>query len=297
MTRRSGLPKQLRKHAGLIALGVAGSLALAAAELTRVGVLSGPCTVQSGPVRLEELAEASGAAVSRRHPGVLWTHNDSGNDAVLFGVDAKDGTRRARIPLPIKTRDWEDVSTGRCANTDCLYAADIGDNRAVRADVKIYRFPEPGLQDAAVSSLETFSVRYPDGPHNAEGMFVIGTDIFIVTRDRVGMVYRGAVPTGGGNIALTRAGVLGISTVTDAETSTDGKSVIVRTSHEARLYRASDVVAGRFNPYDRIRLDELRERQGEGIAMDGATVYLTSENGAFGSTGALIALHCDFARP
>lgn len=287
----------MKSRVGIIAIALAATLAAAAAELTRVGVLAGPCTVQSGPVRLQELPEASGAAISRRHPGVLWTHNDSGNASVLFGVDAKDGTVRARVALPIRTRDWEDISAGRCGNADCLYVADIGDNTGRRPELKIYRLPEPALRDTSVASLDAFTVKYPDGRHNAEGAFVIGNELFIVTRDRIGLVYRGSIPKESGTLVLSRVGALALSSVTDAETSTDGNTVIVRTSHEARLYRSSDLLAGRFEPYDRIRLDELGETQGEGIALDGATVYLTSENGFLGATGSLIALHCDFAKP
>jgi hypothetical protein len=43
---------------------------------------AGPCVIAAGPAALPEIPEASSLAVSRRDPSILWSHNDSGNDAV-----------------------------------------------------------------------------------------------------------------------------------------------------------------------------------------------------------------------
>jgi hypothetical protein len=56
----------------------------------------GPCVVVHGPAMLPEIPEASGLAVSRRDPGLLWSHNDSGNAAVLFALDTA-GTLRGHV--------------------------------------------------------------------------------------------------------------------------------------------------------------------------------------------------------
>ncbi len=60
-------------------------------------------------------ARASGLAVSRTQPGVLWAHNDSGDAPMLYAIDLK-GTapgegRGARTPWRI---DWEDIAAGPC---------------------------------------------------------------------------------------------------------------------------------------------------------------------------------------
>ena len=59
--------------------------------------------------------------------------------------------------------------------------------------------------------------------------------------------------------------------------STDGAVVAVRTSHEVVLYRTADLTRGRAMPFERIPLDGLREPQGEGVALDGNVLYLSSE--------------------
>ena len=266
------------------------NLLLVMAWVFRPADATGPCVVASGPVTVGDIPESSGLAVSRTTPGFLWSHNDSGNAAVLFAVDPA-GAVRGHVRLPVSLRDWEDVSAGRCGPHDCLYIADIGDNRARRRQVRIYRVPEPALSDTETAAPEEFNVAYADGPHNAEAMFVVDAELFIVTRDRVSGLYRSTLPASGGDLVFRRVGQLGVEVVTDAETSTDGKSVVVRTSHEALLYRTDDLVRGTsLVPYFRIPIDGLRESQGEGVALDGNMLYLSSEGRRGGS---IVALRCD----
>jgi len=270
-----------------------GVLSLLACGL-RPDDAAGPCVVANGPVTFPEIPEASGLAVSRRDPALLWSHNDSGSAAVLFAIDTS-GSVRGRVRVPIRTRDWEDVSAARCPAGDCLYIADIGDNRLERRRIQIYRVPEPGLEDEVTARPEVFDATYADGPHNAEAMFVVGEDLFIVTRDSVGGVYRSTLA---GSPALTfqRIGQLGLAAVTDAEASRDEKSVVVRTSHEAALYRTEDLKLGGSVPYLRIPIDWLKEAQGEGAALDGNMLYLSSEGSRWNRAGRLLALRCQLSR-
>jgi hypothetical protein len=211
---------------------------------------------------------------------------------VLFALDGV-GRLRGRVRVPVSMRDWEDVSAARCPTGDCLYLADIGDNGLARRQVQIYRVTDPATDDSQSQSPERFNVTYADGPHNAEAMFVLGTDLFIVTRDRVGGIYRSPVPSGGGQeLMFQRAGALGLQAVTDAEASPDEQSVAVRTSHEVVLYRAADLLRGEYAPSRRIPLDGLREWQGEAVALDGSTIYLSSEGRNGDSPGSMVSLRC-----
>ena len=271
----------------LLCLAGAGALALT----RQPAAPAGPCAVAAGPIALKDVSEASGLAVSRRHPGILWSHNDSGNAPVLFAFD-RDGAPRGRVRVPVAMRDWEDISAARCDDTDCLFLADIGDNRSVRDAVTLYRVPEPALGDSETAAPRRFTARYADGPHNAEAMFVLGSDAFVITRDRIGALYRGTIPADAGSIiSLQPVGSLGLPTVTDAEAAPDGRSVVVRTSREAAFYRAAEITDGRATPYFRLRLDGWREPQGEAIAVDGHMLFLASEGGAVRG-GQLLGLRC-----
>lgn len=68
--------------------------------------------------------EASGLAASRRHPGVLYTHNDSGDQARIFALDSEDGRTLAEYQItPSDNYDWEDLSVGVCPSNSgtCIY--------------------------------------------------------------------------------------------------------------------------------------------------------------------------------
>jgi hypothetical protein len=290
-------PFQLLGRHRIIPFAVSGTLVLAAVSAVwwfwPPDTATGPCVVAAAPALIPELRESSGLAVSGRTPGLLWSHNDSGNAAVLFALDGA-GRVRGRVRVPIRTRDWEDISTGRCATGDCLYLADIGDNQRTRRQIQIYRVPEPAPGDAETAPPEVFNASYSDGPHNAEAMFVVDTDLFIITRDRTAGVYRATLTSAEGTeLTFHKVTALGLAAVTDAETSRDGKSVVVRTSHEAVLYRTADLMRGAGTPYFRIGIDGLREPQGEGVALDGNMVYLSSEGRPWSPAGRLIGLRCE----
>jgi hypothetical protein len=273
---------------GAVVVAVAGLVLLV---VVRPDDRAGPCVVAGDVASLPELPEASGLAVSRRHPGVLWSHNDSGGEPVLVAVDAT-GRVCGRVRVPVRARDWEDISAAPCDGGDCLYLADVGDNRLTRPRVQIHRLREPALGDTVTPVPETFTAVYPDGPHNAEAAFVVGAELFIVTRDRVAALYRSSVRGPDRELRLQRVGHLDLEAVTDAETSRDGASVAVRTSHDVVLYRADVLAGGRVAAYLRIPIDGLREPQGEGVALDGATLYLASEGRPWHRAGRLITLRC-----
>ncbi len=263
---------------------------LAAAWMLSPVAAPSPCVVVAGPAQLPDIQETSGLAISRRDNRMLWSHNDSGHETSLFAIDAS-GATRGRVAVPVSTRDWEDVSVGRCPSGNCVYIADIGDNGGARKVVRIYRVPEPAFSDRTTAQPEVFNAEYADGPHNAEAMFVVGDDLFIVTKDRTGGVYRSHVPqTGAGPLRFERVGELGLRGVTDAEASPDERTVVVRTPEAAYLYNAGDIARGVVARASRIPLDIAREAQGEGAAFDGDVLYLTSEG--IGGPGQFVGLRC-----
>ena len=122
---------------GVVALFVASPSSPAGAQ--RGGV---QCQLAGPIVRVPGLSEGSGLALSRRVPGRLWTHNDSGKP-ILFALDAR-GAVTGRIEVTGATvEDWEAIAVGPCGTGSCLYIGDIGDNNASRKRITIYRLPEP----------------------------------------------------------------------------------------------------------------------------------------------------------
>jgi hypothetical protein len=280
----------------LLAMAAIGG-ALVSGWLSWPDATAGPCVVSGSSVPLPELPEASGLAIGRRPPEVLWSHNDSQNDAVLFALDTT-GAVLGRVRLPVELRDWEDVSAAPCPAGNCLYIADIGDNGLERRQVQLLRVPEPSVTDTQTATPERFAVVYPDGPHNAEAVFVVADDVFIVTKDETGLLFRGHLPTAsGGVIEMARIAELDMVIVSDAEASPDGQVVVVRNPAAAAFYRTADLLAGKAVPFARIPLEGLREVQGEGVAFDGTMLYLTSEGRPWTGGGSLLTLHCTIAAP
>ncbi len=101
--------------------------------------------VTNGVVNIPDLIEVSGVAASRNNPGVLWTHNDAGNAAVVYALDAQ-GRALGTYTLPGNT-DNEDIAIGPgpVTNVSYLYVADIGDNNSDRSNIAIYQIPEPAV--------------------------------------------------------------------------------------------------------------------------------------------------------
>jgi hypothetical protein len=143
------------------------------------------------------LGEMSGLAASRRHDGVYWAQNDSGNPFELFAM-REDGTLMARFPLTGGTNvDAEDLGIGPCQrdrSQTCLYLADIGDNVERRQRVVVYEIPEPVTLTERPLAARPLVFRYADQPHNAEALFVDPDDatLYVVTKDidSLGVLYR-----------------------------------------------------------------------------------------------------------
>ena len=259
----------------------------------------------------DELRESSGLVVSRVHPGVFWTHNDSGDEPRLYAIDA---TARLLATFEVEgaaARDWEALALGPCpgsSDTSCLYVADVGDNGFQRESVAIYIIeePDPSVGNSTVALLGTVPFAYPDGPHNAEGLAITTDgDLVVVTKERDRMTQFFEIPAADVKIAardgemqtLAAGRYLPIEPdpivgrlVTDVALNSDGNVLAVRTYSEIYFFRwpvteqVEQVTEACF-------LGEL-EPQGEGVAFrDDGRLVLTSESTP-GGAGYLQVVQC-----
>lgn len=263
-----------------------------------------PCTlVQEPRVLPAALRESSGLAASRSRDGVLWTHNDSGWEAEIFAI-SPDGRLLGTFQVVGATNvDWEDIAFGPCPAGECLFIGDIGDNDAARDHVVVYRLPEPGIGATTATGAEAFRFRYPDGPRDAEGLFVMpGGDLYFVTKggDEPPTLYRhrGALRSAE-VVELERVTALHpervdlLDQLTGADATPGGEWVAIRSYKALTLYRGAHLVRGDTVPAVTFDLTPVGEAQGEGVALlpDG-TVFLSSEGG-FGKAAATVSrLRC-----
>jgi hypothetical protein len=233
------------------------------------------------------LREASGVAVSRRHPGILWVHNDSG-EPILYALDTL-GHLRARVTVAERAADWEDIAVGPCGSASCLYIGAIGDNLQNRDDRMVLRLPEPDLAAKDVAITERFRYQLPGGPQDIEAFFVLPNErIYLISKGRSGPVTLFGFPahvstqTANTLVELQRLtpGLVQLpEMVTGAAATPDGRTVVIRTYSALQLYsfetnQLAPLLAASLN------LEPLAEHQGEGVDVtaDG-TVYLVSEKG------------------
>ena len=200
---------------------------------------------RTGAFANPRLTESSGVVVSRSHPGLLWTHNDSGDEAFLYATDLA-GADRGRVRIPgVTPSDAEDLAAGPCPTSSarCLYLADTGDNREARGWVALYAIPEPAVPggptdiDRSSAAPRELRFRYPDRPHDVEAVFVTDAGTaYLVTKGRSGGVAVYRVPraawAGGGVATAEFVQTLAIEPVvrfvTGAALSPDGARVALR---------------------------------------------------------------------
>ncbi|HXD18345.1 MAG TPA: hypothetical protein VN654_15135 [Vicinamibacterales bacterium] len=268
------------------------------------------CQTLSHEGMLGPIPEASGLALSARTPGILWSMNDSGTP-VVFAIDVMGRVLSSVRITGADINNWEDISVGPCGNGSCLYVADTGNEGGTqRNDVVIYRVPEPAPTDSRTAPAETFNAAYPaDEDHESEAMFVAGGQFYLVTKGHPSLVFRFPRGMQAGTLAtLERVGQVPTeqfqattirrqTRITDAETSPDGKWVAMRTNKELLLYRAEDVIAGRFERVWHLDLAPLDEAQGEGVVITNeGDVYLAAEGGGHGLPGTFAHLKCALPR-
>ena len=269
----------------------------------------------------DELRESSGLAVSRTQPGVLWSHNDSGDGPSLYAIDMA-GRLLAIVPVAdAVARDWEDMASGPCpagllattprqAVSSCLYLADIGDNDQVRKELTVYVVVEPllaaGGEKISAVPAQSFRYRYPDEPNDSEAFAVSPNgDVTIVSKGRRGTVEFFGISGASVATALASGEVLtaehrgntGIRPdptisrlVTGAAMSPDGMTLAVRTYNEIFFYGA--VQGGRWRDLGRPCSLGDAEPQGEAIDyLDTDTLLITSER-SFGRPGTIHRVQC-----
>jgi hypothetical protein len=274
-----------------------------------------------------ELHESSGVAVSRTQPGILWSHNDSGDGPHLYAIDLSGRLRATVRVTNAEARDWEDIAGGPCPRsfrsqpdgTSCLYVGDIGDNNRARSELAVYVVAEPSLEETsgppATIRARSFRFRYPGGPTDSEALAVQPDgDVTIVTKGWTGRVefFRIAADNvaraldSGELLTAEPSDPVGIDRdqrigplVTGAAVSPDGMTLAVRTYTEVYFLRAAGAgdAGTRWQSLGRPCLLGAAEPLGEGIDfLDAETLVLTSERSG-GRPGTLHRVRCDTMPP
>ena len=245
-----------------------------------------------GTITNPDVTEASGIATSRRHPGTIWIHNDSGSDPVVHAV-AEDGTSLGSFAVDALAFDWEDMALGPGPdpNRDYLYLGDIGDNLHFRPVITVHRIPEPdpAVDAGPITSVESFNLRYPEPGPDSEAMLVdpVTGDILVITKEDSGsrsLIYR--APAGelstGSTTELRLIGSFDLEPgtfVTAADIDRTGAVVVFRGYNEVWMWERTDIGFEQTFSGEPCRTPSTAEVQGEAIAFaaDGFGYFTVSE--------------------
>ncbi|GMR01963.1 MAG: hypothetical protein BMS9Abin20_0287 [Acidimicrobiia bacterium] len=245
--------------------------------------------VDVGTVASKALVEASGLAVSRTTPGVLWSHNDSGDTARLYAFDTS-GSDLGVFDLPDALAfDWEDMAAGPGPDGagSYLYVGGIGDNYNIRrGKIAVYRVPDvdPTTMTGSFEEVVTLKYRYPDGSPNAEAILIdpIEPALYVITKAKTeAFVYKGSLTPTGEESELELVTTLFLDAeVTAADISWDGGVIALRGYRTVWMWQraAGSSIAESLStePCLAPAPDEL---QGESIAFDRDLSYWTISEG------------------
>jgi hypothetical protein len=103
-----------------------------------------------------QLAETSGLV---KVDGSYFTHNDSGDEPIIYAVNISTGAVEREIYVQNATHiDWEDVT----ADDSHIYIGDIGNNAGTRTDLKIYKVSKVDLLSADTVNADTITFHYTE---------------------------------------------------------------------------------------------------------------------------------------
>jgi hypothetical protein len=233
-----------------------------------LGAASGSPVVAERPVFRfadPDIVESSGVVVV---DGSVVTVNDSGDSGRVFTVDPATGRT-------VGVTSWLDAPTDvealAPAGPGHVWVGDIGDNRHARDSVEVLRVPVgPGDRTATPTSYELV---YPDGARDAEALLrhPLTGQLFVVSKG----VFSGTVYAAPLRLRADRPNRLvevgeAPGMVTDATFLPGGGGAVLRTYTHAYLVSTPS--------WQAVTSWQLpRQDQGEGIALDGRRLLLSTE--------------------
>ena len=245
---------------------------------------------QVGILENTQLKEASGLAPCTYRSDWLYAHNDGGDFNRFFILDT-NGKHLKSVIVPFSgNRDMEDIAVdpNPVNGNTYVYLADIGDNNGVYPEIKIYRFREEYFldnnRDTTAQRAQTYLFVYPDGPRDAEAMFIDpwSHHMYIFTkRDARTSVYKAQFPFDSTKTTvLAKVATLPFSGVVAGDISSDGKNILLKTYAQVFLWErnAEETIVSAFSRQPKM-VPYKSEKQGEAVCWsnDGQKYYTISE--------------------
>ena len=238
-----------------------------------------------GLIRNKKLREISGITASRKYPNHFWVHNDSGDSAKIYLINATGQLRyEYLVPSAVHT-DWEDIASVTIDSTPYLVIGDFGDNMGRRKHYTLYIIEEPDIYNSSPTPVRhVISYNYANGPRDAEALLVdpISLDIYLFSK-REKQIYLYNIPfpyPEDTKIQLTPITQLAHTQIVAADISPDGLSILLKDYNNIYYYpRLHNETIPEALQKKGIRVPYKRQPQGEALCWDtdGKSIYSTSE--------------------
>ncbi len=255
-----------------------------------------------GNIKSKDITESSGIAASRCQSGVLWTHNDSGDEAHIYAVNGSGESLGVWKAANTGNIDWEDIAaykdkTGKCF----IYIGEIGDNKLIRREHTVYRIPEPLIVPSNAGSsrdeplitadAEMLRFSYPDFEQDAETLMVHPNtaDIYVVTKRvsgpagvyRIKPAFNNAQAQKAERIADISVPAVPNGLLTGGDISPDGRRIIVCDYIRAYEFFLPEIERNFDNIWKQKPVPVLlgKRKGGESVcySVDGTSIFATSE--------------------
>lgn len=257
-----------------------------------------------GRLQHSAIDESSGLVLSRQWPGVLWTHNDSGDAARIFAVDMQglsifpnyvsDSSYAGLHIGDAVNVDWEDIAADEHGN---LYIAACGNNANLRRDLGIYQVREPHPESAILTRThQYFRFEWPDQHDfppsqrnfDCEALFWANGHLYLLTKhrsDTATKLYRmDTLDPVGLNVPTLIAQFDIAGQVTAADATPDGRRLAILTYDHVWVFDL-DEAPTRLSQHTWfegsircVKMEREQIRQCEGITfLDSETLLISNE--------------------
>jgi hypothetical protein len=225
----------------------------------------------------DALDESSGLILWR---GLLWSHNDSGGENKIYGVNRKTGQIENTIEIVnVSNVDWEDLAQ----DENYIYIAETGNNLGNRTNLQVFRLEKSKIGNTPYQKLEAekisyryadqtdFSARNLSNPHDCEALIAHNDTLYLFSKDWVNQITKvyllPNVPGDYVTEAVDSFDVKGL--VTAADLSPDGKLALLGyRNFEPFVWVFQKTGSKLFDQPRHIDLSFNRFAQTEGICFD-----------------------------
>lgn len=226
------------------------------------------------------ITESSGVAASRKHSGILWTHNDGGGPRkqILYAIN-RDGNTLASFPIVgAAIQDWEDIAIDDAGH---LFLADIGNNDTRRVSLAVHEIdePDPRAGPGVLKVKRSWQLKFPGAPFDCESLFVWNGQGYVVSKvfnDARAQIFRFPLADAKEAVPLELVATMKIeSPVTGADISADGRLLALVAKNGAYCFRIDGDVSRviKAKPHH----TKFKQEQIEGCAFVADGLLATTE--------------------